>query len=63
MHSEETIAMVPANLHSTTLLVEIADREVDCLLDTGASENFISECTAKSIGANIQGKPFKDSVK
>lgn len=59
LQSEATLAMVPANLQCTTLLSEINGREVDCLIDTGASENFINASTAKSIGAKIEGKPSK----
>ena len=41
--------MVPENLNCTTVTSEINDIEIDCLLDTGASGNFMSEDTAKSI--------------
>ena len=41
---------------------EINDTEVDCLLDTEASGNFMSEDTAKFIKVKLHGKPFKLST-
>ena len=38
-----SLAMVPENLNCTTVTSEINDTEVDSLLDTGASGNFMSE--------------------
>ena len=40
---------------------EINNTEVDCLLDTGALGNYMSEDTAKSTKVKLHGKPFKVS--
>ena len=52
------LPMVPENLNCTTVTSEINNIEVDCLLDTEASGNFVSEDTAKSIKVKLQKKPF-----
>ena len=57
-----SLAMVPENLNCTTVTSEINDTEVDCLLDTGASRNFMSKDTAKSTKVKLYGKPFKVSM-
>ena len=57
-----SLAMVPENLSCTTVTSEINNTEVDCLLDTGASGNFMSEDTAKSTKMKLHGKPFKVSM-
>ena len=55
-------ATVPENLNCTIVTSEINDTEVDCLLHTGASGNFMSEDTAKSTKVKLYGKPFKVSM-
>ena len=57
-----SLAKVAKNLNCTTVTSEINNTEVDCLLDTGASENFMSEDTAKSIKVKLHGKLFKAVV-
>ena len=57
-----SLAMVPENLNCTTVISEINDTEVDCLLDTKASGNFMCEDTAKSTKVKLHGKPFKVSM-
>ena len=41
-----SLTMLPENLNYTTVTSEINGLEVDWLLDTGASGNFMSEDTA-----------------
>ena len=57
-----SLAIVLENLNCTTMMSEINDTEVNCLLDTGASGNFMSEDTAKSTKVKLHGKPYKVSM-
>ena len=57
-----SLAMVPEDLNCTTVTSEINDTEVDSLLDTGASGNFMSEDTAKCTKVKLHGKSFKVSM-
>ena len=51
-----SLAMVPENFNCTTVTLEINDIEVDCLLDTRASGNFMNEDTAKSTKVKLHGE-------
>ena len=56
------LATAPSSLNSTTLVSKINGLKVDCLLDTGASNNFMSTTIAKAAKLQPSGKPAEVSM-
>lgn len=56
------LATTPSCLSSYTLVSKINEVKINCLLDTGASENFMSAKTAKQAKLLLQDRPSKVSI-
>ena len=55
------LASAPSCLHKTAMISKIDALNFDCLFDTGASDNFMSDQVAKTVKLWIQGKPARIS--
>ena len=56
------LATAPSSLNSATLVSQINGLKVDCLLNTGASNNFISANIAKAAKLQPTGKSIEVSM-
>ena len=61
-NSETTLASAPDCLKPTVVNCSLEDVQLDCLLDSGASENFIDRRIAAAIGLKTFGKKTSVSM-